>query len=68
LRIIIPTVTFEGDNREVLHKPTFMFGDVAPDSIQQLLAREDQWLFKIGKDKYYLLSSMHHFPLSFSGQ
>jgi len=46
------TAPFEGSNRMMLHKSVFMFGDVALDSNQQLLAEEDQWFFKIEEDKY----------------
>jgi len=64
LRIIISTAIFEGSNRVVLRKPSFIFGDKTPD-LEQLLAGEDQWVFKIEEDKYYLPSSKLHFPLSF---
>ena len=45
--------------------PDFMFEDVAPDTDHQLLAREEQWIFNLDGEKYYLLSSKRHFPLSF---
>ena len=38
LRMVLPTTTFEGSNRDVLHKLVFMVGDATPDTIQQLLA------------------------------
>ena len=59
-------VAFGVGNRAVLRKLAFMFGDATLDSNQQLLAGEDQWLFKIKEDKYYLPSSKRHFLLSFS--
>ena len=40
-----------------------MFGDVAPDTDQQLLAGEGQWIFTVEGKKYYLPSSKRHFPL-----
>ena len=57
LRSIMPTAAFEGNNRAVLWKLAFMFGDATPNSDQHLLDGEDQWLFKIGEEKYYLPSS-----------
>ena len=42
LRIITSTAMFEGENRTILRKPDFFFGDAAPDIDQQLLAREGQ--------------------------
>jgi len=59
------TAACEGGNKAVFWKPAFIFGNIAPNSNQQLLAREDQWLFKLGEDKNYLPSSKCHFPLSF---
>ena len=38
LRTVLPTTTFEGSNRDVLHKSVFMVGDGTPDTNQQLLA------------------------------
>ena len=42
-----------------------MFGDAAPDTDHQLLARKGQWIFNLDGEKYYLPSSKRHFPLSF---
>jgi len=42
-----------------------MFGDAAPDTDQQLLAEEGQWIFTVEGEKYYLSSSKRHFPLSY---
>jgi len=42
-----------------------MFGDAAPDTDDQLLAGEGQWIFNLDSEKYYLPSSKRHFPLSF---
>ena len=42
-----------------------MFGDAAPDTDHQLLAREGQWIFNLDGEKYYLSSSKRHFSLSF---
>jgi len=42
-----------------------MFWDSAPDTNQQFLAREGQWIFTLNGEKYYLPSSKRHFPLSF---
>ena len=42
-----------------------MFGDTAPDTDHQLLAREGQWIFNLDGEKYYLPSTKRHFPLSF---
>ena len=49
----------------VFQKPAFMSEDAAPDTDQQLVVREDQRIFMIREEKYYLLASKHHFPLSF---
>jgi len=65
MRSIMSTAAFEGNKIAVLRKPAFMIGDAAPGSDQQLLTEEDQWIFKLGEDNYYLPSSKHHFPLSF---
>ena len=32
LRIVMSIIIFEGNNRAVLHKPAFMFGDATLDS------------------------------------
>ena len=40
-----------------------MFGDAAPDTDQQLLAEEGQWIFTVEGEKYYLSSSRQHFSL-----
>ena len=42
-----------------------MFGDAALDSDQQLAALGDQWVFKLGEDKYYLPTSKRHFTILF---
>jgi len=42
-----------------------MFGDVALNTDQQLLAEEGQWIFNLNGKKYYRPSSKRHFPLSF---
>jgi len=64
LRSILSTAALEGSNIAVFRKSTFIFKDAAPDTDQQLLASEDQWIFTIGK-KYYLPPNRRHFPLSF---
>jgi len=48
LRSIISIATLEGSNMMLFRKPVFMFKDATPDSEQQLLTGEDQWLFKLG--------------------
>ena len=62
---ILSTAALERSNQAMFQKPTFMFGDAAPCTNQQLLVREDQWIFKIREEKYYLPASKRHFPLSF---
>ena len=42
-----------------------MFRDAVPDTDQQLLAREGQWIFTLNGKKYYLPSGKRHFLLSF---
>ena len=64
LRSILITAALE-DNMVVFRKPVFIFGDAAPNANQQLLTREDQWIFTIGGEKYYLPMSKHYFPLLF---
>ena len=47
LRIIMSTVVFEWENCTILGKPDFLFEDVAPDTDQQLLVREGQWVYTL---------------------
>jgi len=42
-----------------------VFRDAAPDTDQQLLVGEGQWIFTVKGEKYYLPSSKRHFPLSY---
>ena len=42
MRSILTTVPLEDCDRRVYRKPSFMFGDAAPDTDHQLLAREGQ--------------------------
>ena len=58
-------VVFEWSNRAPHRKPALMFGDVASDTKNRLLAEEEQWVFQIGDDKYYLPSMKRYYPLSF---
>ena len=64
-RSILTTAPIKDHNWIVYKKPNFMFEDTVPDSDQQLLAKEGQWIFTIEGKKYYLPSSKRHFPLSF---
>ena len=65
LRIIMSTVVFERENCTILLKPDFLFGDAAPDTDQQLLARERQWVYTLNGDRYYLPESKRHYPWVF---
>jgi len=65
LRSIISSAPFEGPDRKIHEKPGFLFGDAAPDPDHQLSAGEEQWIFKIEEDKYYLPSTARHFPLTY---
>jgi len=56
---------FEGQSRAILRKPDFLFGDLAPDMDQQLLAGEGQWIYTLDRDRYYLPESNRHYPLAF---
>ena len=55
----------EDNNHAMYRNLTFMFGDATLDSDQQLCSPEDQWVFKLEEDKYYLPTSKCHFLLSF---
>ena len=48
------TAALEDNNRVIYWKPTFMFGDAALDTDQQLLVGGSQWIFTVGGEKYYL--------------
>jgi len=65
LQCIISKAMFEGENKTIFRKSDFIFGDVAPDTDQQLLAGEGQWVYILDREWYYLPESMHHYPLSF---
>ena len=65
LRIIISTTVLEGQNRTVYRKSEFIFGDAAPDTDQQLLAREGQWVYTLDGDWYYLPENKCHYLLAF---
>ena len=65
LQSIVSTVALEDNNRGVYRKLAFMFGDAALDSDQQLAALGDQWVFKLGEDKYYLPTSKRHLTILF---
>ena len=65
MRSILTTAPLEDSDRRIYQKPGFMFRDAAPDNDHQLLAGEEQWIFKLDGEKYYLPSSKRHFPLSF---
>ena len=62
---LLTTAPLENHNRVVYRKPDYMFGDVIPDTGQQLLAGEGQWIFNMEGEKHYLPSSRRHFPLSY---
>ena len=62
---ILTIAPLDDCDRKVYRKPGFMFGDAAPDTDHQLLAGEEQWIFNLNGEKYYLPSSKRHFPLSF---
>jgi len=66
MRSVLTTAPLEDCDWKIYRKPSFMFGDAAPDTDHQLLAGEGQWIFNMDSKKYYLLSSKRHFPLSFS--
>jgi len=42
MRSILTTTPLEDCDRRIYRKPSFMFGDAAPDTDHQLLAREGQ--------------------------
>jgi len=65
MRSILTTTPLEDCDGKVYRRPDFMFGDAAPDPNHQLLVGEGQWIFNLDGEKYYLLSSKRHFPLSF---
>ena len=65
MRSMLTTAPLEDRDQKIYRKPGFMFGDAAPDMDQQMLAGEGQWIFTLNGEKYYLLSSKRHFPLSF---
>ena len=65
LRSIISTTLFEGENRAILRKPNFLFGDAALDTDQHLLTKEGQWIHNLEGDRYYLHESKRHYPLPF---
>ena len=65
MKSILNTALLEDRDRKIYRKPNFMFGNAAPDTNQQLLAREGQWIFTLNSEKYYLPSSKNHFSLSF---
>jgi len=44
MRSILTTAPLENCDRKIYWKPSFMFGDVAPDTDHQLLAGEGQWI------------------------
>ena len=64
-RSILTTALMEDHNWVIYRIPDFMFGDTKPDTDQQLLIGEGQWIFTIEGEKYYLPSTKCHFPLSF---
>ena len=64
-RSILTIASIEGHNCIVYQKSNFMFADAAPDTDQQLLAEEGQWIFTIEGEKYYLPSSKRYFLLSY---
>jgi len=49
----------------VFWKPEYMFQNAAPDNDQELLAGEDQGIFNLEGEKYYLPPSKRHFLLSY---
>ena len=65
MRSILTTAPLENRDWKIYQKSDFMFGDAAPDTNQQLLAGEGEWIFTVNGEKYYLPSSKRHFPLSF---
>ena len=62
---ILTTTPLENHNHVVYQKLNFVHGDAVPDTDQQLLSREDQWIFTVESEKYYLPSRKKHFPLSY---
>jgi len=58
LRIIMSTAVFERENCTILRKPDFLFGDAAPDTDQQLLAREGQYLYLSPREQASLSPSL----------
>ena len=67
MRSTMTTAPLEDRDRKIYRKPGFMFGDAAPDTDHQLLAREGQWIFNLDGEKYYLPFSKRHFHcLSFN--
>ena len=67
-RSIMSTVVLEGSNRAVFWKPTFVFEDAAPNTYQQLLAGEDQLIFKTGRISSTFLRADVIFCSRFLGQ
>ena len=65
MRSILTTAPLEDRDQKIYRKLDFMFRDAAPDTEQQLLVREGQWILTLNGEKYYLPSSKRHFPLSF---
>ena len=55
----------EGEDQVNFKKPAFMFGNAAPDTFQQLLTGEGQWIYTLDEERYYLPVSKHHYPLAF---
>ena len=56
-RSILTTAPLEDYNCVVYRKPNFVFGDAAPNTDQQLIVGEGQWIFTVKGEKYYLSSS-----------
>jgi hypothetical protein len=65
LQSIISSAPFEGPDRQIYNKPGFLFGDAAPDPERKLQADDEQWIFTIGEDKFYIPSNKCHYPLTY---
>ena len=59
------TTVFKRENRTILQKPNFLFRVAALDIDQQLFTGEGQWVYTLNGDRYYLLESRRHYPLTF---
>ena len=57
IQSILTIAPLENHSRVVYRKPDFVFRDAAPDTDQQLVTGEGQWIFTLEGEKYYLSSN-----------